>query len=619
MDNFLNRIAPNIRAKLRNIAGVLFITVLLTVAGGVIFSQSKQTEAIEVNVSGQQRMLTQRMSKNSLLILSIIESSPEGDNNNTKVGEVLATNGIQTYGSVSLKTVQDELRTVKNLFSTSLTDLTEGNEMLDIPTPSAEVLVLLNDTWGKWRPFEQQIDVVLNKNSTVAQLRSAVNTIVISNNSLLVASDDVVNAIELEALQSTKTLYTFFGVMFILALLALALAQLTISSILRQTDKLSEAIDEIDLGNLTIRAEVLSQDELGRFAQSLNGVLDNTLRLVQTEAERDDLQKSIYSLLTEIADLAEGDLTIEATVGQGVTGAIADSINLLSENLRLTFGRVQTTASQLSISADTIQLTAEQLSSGSELQASQIIDTSVAIDEIAISIQQVSENSILSAAIGEQARVNAQRGAEAVRNTIDGMQRIRSQVQDTSKRIQRLGDNSQRIGEIVLLIEDIADRTSILALNASIQAQLAGEAGKSFTVVAEEVENLAERATQATQQIDVLVHNMQLEIEEVTLAMEVTTSEALAGTKVAHEAGARLTEIESVSERLANLIDDISHAAQQQAHGSQTIAASMNDIAVVTRETASGAQATTSSIDDMSRLADELQATISTFRITTTA
>ncbi len=383
----------------------------------------------------------------------------------------------------------------------------------------------------------------------------------------------------------------------------------------RQIDAINETFDEYENENFDARVNVVANDELGTMAARVNASFDRIGDLVQTSDERDKLQQSVFSLLTEIADLAEGDLTVETTVDEGVIGSIADSINFLAENLRESFLRVNTAAEQLSVSANEIQANSEQLVEGSETQASQIIDTSAAVDEMSVSIQQVSENSALSATVGEQARVNAQRGAEAVRDTIDGMNRIRTQVQNTSKRIKRLGESTQEIDEMLALIRSITKRTSILALNASIQASRAGEAGRSFMVVAEEVEQLAERSAEAAKQIEGVVQSIQKETNEAVAAMEDTTREVVVGSQLANEAGSRLGEIETVSERLSELIQGISRAAQQQARGSETIARSMNEIAEVTQQTTTGTIDTSQSIGNLAQLAEELREAVGTFKI----
>jgi methyl-accepting chemotaxis protein len=376
-----------------------------------------------------------------------------------------------------------------------------------------------------------------------------------------------------------------------------------------------EVFGQIGVGNFDARAEVTSSDELGILATSLNAMLDNTLSLIQTREERDAMQSSVVKLLDEVSGVAEGDLTAEAEVTADITGAIADSFNYMIGQLRQIVSSVQDATLQVSSSANEIQTTAEHLAQGSETQAMQISDTAAAIEEMAVSIQQVSENAALSATVGEQALVNAQRGAKAVRDTVEEMNRIREQVQETAKRIKRLGESSQEIGEIVQLIGDIADRTSILALNASIQAAMAGEAGRGFAVVAEEVEGLAERSTEATRQIETLIRTIQSETVEAVTAMETTTQEVVAGSELADQAGQALAEIEGVSNRLAELIQSISLASKQQARGSEALASSMDEIADVTQQTAAGTKQAAVSISTLAILADELRASLSTFKL----
>ena len=404
---------------------------------------------------------------------------------------------------------------------------------------------------------------------------------------------------------------TSIAAIILAAAVAFGLAQL----LTRQVGRITELFSAIGIGDFEARVEVTSGDELGQMATSLNAMLDNTLVLIQTQEERDALQASIRKLLEEVSVVAEGDLTIEAEVTADATGAIADSFNFMIEQLRTIISQVQDATLQVSSSANEIQATAEHLSQGSETQANQIINTSAAIDEMTVSIQQVSENAVMSATVAEQALTNARQGTQAVQNTIEGMDRIRNQVQETAKRIKRLGESSQEIGEIVQLISDIADRTSILALNASIQAAMAGEAGRGFAVVAEEVERLAERATDATSQISNLVKTIQSETNETVAAMEESTQEVVKGSEVANQAGKALAEIESVSGRLAELIQSISLASKQQARGSEAVAQSMGDIANVTQQTAAGTKEAAVSINNLAVLADTLRGSVSTFKL----
>jgi twitching motility protein PilJ len=202
-----------------------------------------------------------------------------------------------------------------------------------------------------------------------------------------------------------------------------------------------------------------------------------------------------------------------------------------------------------------------------------------------------------------------------VQNTIQGMNRIRDQAQETAKRIKRLGESSQEIGQIIQLIDDIADRTSILALNASIQAAAAGEAGRGFAVVAEEVERLAERSTDATKKIANLIKTIQSETNEAVGSMEKSIHEVVEGSKLANQAGQALEEIGSVSSRLANLIQSISQASRQQAQGSEAIAKSMTNISEITNETASGTRHAASAVSLLAGMAEALRSSVSTFRL----
>jgi methyl-accepting chemotaxis protein len=405
----------------------------------------------------------------------------------------------------------------------------------------------------------------------------------------------------------------------ILVVLAVAAALAMHRLIIRQIRAIVDLFEPIGAGNYEVRAGVFSGDELGTMATSLNAMLDvmrdQTLSLLRSKEEHDAMQIAITKLLDEVSDVASGDLSVEAEVTADMTGAIADAFNYMLHQLRTIVAQVQEAAVQVSASAHEIQTTAEHLAHGSTTQATQIVESSAALDEMAVSIQDVSEHATLSATVAEQALANAKQGALAVRTTIQAMHRMRTQAQETARRIKRLGERSQEIGEIVQLIGDIADRTSIVALNASIQAARAGEAGRAFVVVAEEVERLAERAANATRQIASLVNTIQSETNEAVTAMEDSTHEVVEGSRLADQAGHALGEIESVSTRLAELIQSISLAAKQQARGSENLSKAMGDISEVTQQTASGVKQAAVSINNLAGLADELRGAVSTFKL----
>jgi len=342
---------------------------------------------------------------------------------------------------------------------------------------------------------------------------------------------------------------------------------------------------------------------------------ETRLRLAETAEKNDKNQAAILRLLDEIADLADGDLTAEATVSEDFTGAIADSINFTIDQLRALVGTINETALRVSTAAQETQGTAMHLAEASEHQAQEIAGASAAVNEMAVSIDQVSANAAESAAVAERSVAIAGRGNEVVQNTITGMDTIREQIQDTSKRIKRLGESSQEIGDIVSLINDIADQTNILALNAAIQASMAGDAGRGFAVVADEVQRLAERSSAATKQIEALVKTIQTDTNEAVISMEQTTSEVVRGARLAQDAGVALEEIEKVSTSLAALIQNISNAARQQASSAGHISNTMNVIQEITSQTSAGTTATARSIGDLAAQAESMRESVAGFTL----
>jgi methyl-accepting chemotaxis protein len=411
--------------------------------------------------------------------------------------------------------------------------------------------------------------------------------------------------------------YAGIGVALVIGLLFVvaALRYFVYAPVAAEADAIARVCDAVAIGDLSSRVPNPSDTELGSVARSLNSMLDNTVNLVQTRTERDQMQAAVMKLLEEVGGVAEGDLTVHAEVTADVTGAVADSFNFMIGQLRQIIGQVQAASRQVSTALADLREVTGKLASGSEDQAAQAVEASVAIEEMAASIHYVSENASSSASVAEQARTNAEHGTRAVTRTIEGMKAVRDGVQETAKRIKRLGESSQEIGEIVELIGDIGDRTSILALNASIQAAMAGEAGRGFAIVADEVERLADRATEATKRAGILVKATQTEAAEVMAAMEDTTREVINRSNIANEAGVALAEIQTVSNRLAELIQAISDAAQQQARGSEQVAKSMNEMSSVTRNTAASTKQTAAAINSLALLVDNLNATVSRFKL----
>ncbi len=351
------------------------------------------------------------------------------------------------------------------------------------------------------------------------------------------------------------------------------------------------------------------------MAESLNAMLDNTLVLIQSREERDAIQTSILKLLKEISGLAEGDLTRRAEVTAEMTGAIADSFNTMAEQLSDVVLNVKRTTGEVTATSRKVNLSTGQLAKTSQAQTMQISHAIAAITEMAASIQQVAQNAVQSAAVSEQSTLNAKEGAEAVKSTNKAMEAIRENAQETARAIKRLGESSQEIGNIVQLINDIADRTSILALNASIQAATAGDAGRGFAVVAEEVQRLAERSTKATKQIDTLIKNIQGEINEAGTSMEESIQRVVEGSNLANNAHNKLQEIETVSTQLAELIQSISMAATQQAKASDSITKTMEEVGKVSAQNSAASRQTAVAIKRLSKTSEQLATSVEAFKV----
>ncbi|MCO5097055.1 MAG: methyl-accepting chemotaxis protein [Rhodocyclaceae bacterium] len=365
---------------------------------------------------------------------------------------------------------------------------------------------------------------------------------------------------------------------------------------------------------------VLAVAMLGLMVKVFND--DSATRREQAERERhvaeqskNASQEAILRLMNEMGDLADGDLTVRATVTEDITGAIADSVNYTIEELGVLVRRINDAAGRVASASAAAQKTSNELLVATERQSQEIQQAGNNVLDMAKSMNQVSSEAMESAQVARHSLDAAQKGAVAVENSIKGMNEIRDQIQETSKRIKRLGESSQEIGEIVELISDITEQTNVLALNAAIQAASAGEAGRGFTVVAEEVQRLAERSGEATKQIAAIVKTIQTDTQDAVSAMENSTRGVVDGAKLSDAAGQALQEISSVSTNLASLIESISSATQQQAENATRVAQNMQGILQVTEQTTVGTKQTAVSIGQLAELAVELKGSVSGFKV----
>jgi twitching motility protein PilJ len=359
---------------------------------------------------------------------------------------------------------------------------------------------------------------------------------------------------------------------------------------------------------LVLMLKVFNDDSLSRR-------LEAERQKAEAEAAKEATQEAILRLMNEMGNLADGDLTVRASVSEDVTGAIADSVNYTIEELSVLVKRINDAATRVSTATDAAQETSAVLLEATERQSKEIQQAGSQVLEMAQSMNDVSGDALESARVARQSLDAAQKGAHAVEDSIKGMNEIRTQIQETSKRIKRLGESSQEIGEIVELISDITEQTNVLALNAAIQAASAGEAGRGFTVVAEEVQRLAERSGEATKQIAAIVKTIQADTHDAVSAMESSTQGVVEGAKLSDAAGQALNEISSVSNNLAQLIEKISTDTQKQAEIATSVAGDMQGILAVTERTTDGTKRTAASVGELSDLAVELKGSVSGFKV----
>ncbi|MEO8465832.1 MAG: methyl-accepting chemotaxis protein [Gammaproteobacteria bacterium] len=339
-------------------------------------------------------------------------------------------------------------------------------------------------------------------------------------------------------------------------------------------------------------------------------------RSAELQAEQNERnQQAILRLLDELSSLADGDLTVQATVTEDITGAIADSINYAIEALRGLVATINNSSILVDAAAKQTEGTSRHLVRSAETQAKQAAAASESMARMATSIEEVSGNAERCSDVARHSVDVAHKGGEAVRRTIAGMNTIRETIQDTSKRIKRLGESSQEIGNIVELIEEIAEQTNILALNASIEASRAGEASRGFAVVADEVQKLAERSTTATKKIEVLVSTIQSDTNEAVMSMERSTTDVVGGALLAENAGAALDEIEQVSHQIASLVQNISGSSKEQTSVAGAITKNMHVLREISSKTTESTTATSSSISKLSELASQLRRTVAGFTL----
>lgn len=545
-------------------------------SASLILAAQKDLVALAHNIA-QIRVGAEEMGSISQELTGLMtqSGSPTGQviraNRITLLAERLGRGSAEILGS---ETIDPEVPFLIGKDTNDLRDiikgLESGNDALGlVPVRDPETRAKLGELRKQFAEFEKNVGPILRELQKLVSARQA-------GASLIAASEQLQTAVARlqDALQAEKPVGTLFAVI-VLATLLVAV--------------------------LVLMAVVFLADTRRSAAEA--------------EAENKRNQEAILRLLNEMGDLADGDLTVRAQVTEDITGAIADSMNYTIDELRTLVTGVNNAAIQVTQKTAQAQSISTELLDAAERQSKEIEDTTSQVLQVSKSISEVSSTAEEGARVAQRSLAAADKGRLAVQNSISGMNDIREQIQETSKRIKRLGESSQEIGEIVELISDITEQTNVLALNAAIQAASAGEAGRGFSVVAEEVQRLAERSGEATKQIGAIVKTIQADTQDAVAAMEKSTQGVVEGAKLSDAAGQALAEIDQVTKNLAQLIQTISQATHTQASATTKVAQNMQDILEITRQTTRGTQQTAGSIRDLAAVAQELKSSVSGFKL----
>lgn len=416
-----------------------------------------------------------------------------------------------------------------------------------------------------------------------------------------------------EAFSNTKTISS---IIFLTSLFMIIIGFLISRSIKRPTNELTEVVARLSEGEFDARAKIIGNDEIAELSKAFNGLLDDrAVTLSKIDEEHHELNQSVFSLLQAVADLSERDLTIRANVTEDATGPVADALNLLAEETADTLKDVKRVANNVNQASNKVNTHLMSINKLAMKEQSRAIDTADQMNVMIERLDSISNSAENTNTMAGNATDSTKLAHESVTDTLTGMSDIRTTVQETGKRIKQLGERSQEISHVIEIIETIAERTTLLALNASMQAAAAGDEGKGFSVIAEEIQRLAESSRDSTGQISKLVSNIQQETNITIETMDKTIEQVVDGSVKAADAADQMKNVLSTTHELVTAVDQIATASKDQVTISKDLKHKAESILKSTQVTGQELLSLTGLSRNMSEYAQQLVTTVDVFKL----
>lgn len=477
-----------------------------------------------------------------------------------------------------------------------------------------EIEGLANDYQKTFNEFAAGTQKV---NTTIEQLRSAAHkTEPLFDDMVALADTEKSTAAAAAATQQNILAAVFFALLIAIAGITIYALYVVSRNITQSLKKLGSTVSELADGNYAVRTELQTTDEIGEFAKAFDKLLDERVAsLAQAEQENEKLNNSIIELMETVSKLSDKDLTVRVRVAEDVTGPVADSLNLLADETSKILRDISLIANEVETAAASVQNQGGLVTDVAGQEREVVKSTMIKLEEAAKTMTNIAKVAQSCNAIATRAASSTQQALSSVAETEQGMNEIRETISETEKRIKRLAERSQEITGIVEIINNISERTHVLALNASMQAAAAGDAGRGFAVVADEVQRLAESSRQSTSEIAGLVKNIQSETAEAMATMNSTISQVVSGTELAHKSAEQMLSTQKTAEELSTAVAQIAKHSTTQAKTSSELLTEAAKIVESTEKTGSELQNQSKQTADLVVYSKRLLESVQVFRL----